>query len=169
MPDAPAEPPLEVLLERVGAAVGRHRRRVAAAHGLTPTALAVLAALDGVGAGGPVGGRGDPARAPSDHDPAGAPSHHDQNRAPSHRELAGRLGLSPATLTPVLDALETTGAVRRQRDRTDRRVVRVHRTPAGRARLARAPSARLPQPDPDVEAAVRAWLRTVLAAAEAPR
>lgn len=159
MPDDPAEPPLEVLLERVGAAVGRHRRRIAAAHGLTPTAMAVLAALDEVGAGGSVGVRGDPARTPTDHGPAGAPS---------HRELAGRLGLSPATLTPVLDALETTGAVRRERDRTDRRVVRVHPTPAGRARLARAPSAHLPQPAPDVEAAVRAWLRAVLTAAEAP-
>ena len=68
MPDDPAEPPLEVLLERVGAAVGRHRRRIAAAHGLTPTAMAVLAALDGVGAGGMGGVRGDPARSPSHHD-----------------------------------------------------------------------------------------------------
>jgi DNA-binding MarR family transcriptional regulator len=159
MPDDPAEPPLEVLLERVGAAVGRHRRRIAAAHGLTPTAMAVLAALDGVGAGGTVGGRGDSSR---------SPLHQDRAHAPSHRELAGRLGLSPATLTPVLDALETTGAVRRERDRTDRRVVRVHRTAAGRARLARAPSTRLPRPDPDVDTAVRAWLRAVLAAAEAP-
>ena len=108
MPDDPAEPPLEVLLERVGAAVGRHRRRIAAAHGLTPTAMAVLAALDEVGAGGSVGVRGDPARTPTDHGPAGAPS---------HRELAGRLGLSPATLTPVLDALETTGAVALAPDR----------------------------------------------------
>jgi DNA-binding MarR family transcriptional regulator len=168
MPDDPAEPPLEVLLERVGAAVGRHRRRIAAAHGLTPTAMAVLAALDGVGAGGVGGVRGDPGRSPPPYDQNRAPSHLDQNRAPSHRELAGRLGLSPATLTPVLDALETTGAVRRERDRADRRVVRVHRTAAGGARLARAPSTRLPQPDPDVEAAVRAWLRAVLAAAEAP-
>lgn len=149
MPDDPAQPPLEVLLERVGAAVGRHRRRIAAAHGLTPTGLAVLASLGGLGATDPdVAGGGCP--------------------APSHRELAGRLGLSPATLTPVLDALESAGEVRRERDRTDRRVVRLHRTPAGRARLARTPPARLPQPDPEVAPAVRAWLLTVLAAAEAP-
>ena len=147
MLDDPAPPPLEVLLERVGAAVGRHRRRIAAAHGLTPTALAVLAALGGADA----------------HDPGGDPF-----RGPSHRELAGRLGLSPATLTPVLDALESAGEVRRERDRTDRRVVRLHRTPAGRARLVRTPPARLPQPDPAVAPAVRAWLLAVLAAAEAP-
>ena len=143
MPDDLAPPPLEVLLERVGAAVGRHRRRIAAAHGLTPTALAVLASL----------GAADP------DDPGGDPS---------HRELAGRLGLSPATLTPVLDALESAGEVRRERDRTDRRVVRLHRTPAGRARLVRTPPARLPQPDPEAAPAVRAWLLAVLAAAEAP-
>jgi len=147
MPDDPAQPPLEVLLERVGAAVGRHRRRIAAAHGLTPTALAVLASLGAADPDDPRDGR--------------CP-------APSHRELAGRLGLSPATLTPVLDALESAGEVRRERDRTDRRVVRLHRTPAGRGRLARTPSARLPQPDPEVAPAVRAWLLTVLAAAEAP-
>jgi DNA-binding MarR family transcriptional regulator len=135
----PAQVPLEVLLPRVGAAVVRYRRRLTAAHGRTPTAVAVLAALD---------------------DPADAPS---------HRELAGRLGLSPATLTPVLDALEDAGEVRRERDRVDRRVVRLHRTPAGRARLAAArPPARLPLPAPEVEPAVRAYLLAVLAAAEAP-
>ncbi len=134
----PAQVPLEVLLPRVGAAVVRYRRRLTAAHGRTPTAVAVLAALD---------------------DPADAPS---------HRELAGRLGLSPATLTPVLDALEDAGEVRRERDRVDRRVVRLHRTPAGRARLAAArPPARLPLPAPEVEPAVRAYLLAVLAAAEA--
>jgi DNA-binding MarR family transcriptional regulator len=98
----------------------------------------------------------------------GAHDHDDPDGAPSHRELAGRLGLSPATLTPVLDALEAAGEVRRERDRTDRRVVRLHRTPAGRAHLARAPSARLPRPDPEVDRAVRAWLLAVLAAAETP-
>ncbi len=140
----PAQVPLEVLLPRVGAAVVRYRRRLTAAHGRTPTAVAVLAALD------------DPA------DPA------DPADAPSHRELAGRLGLSPATLTPVLDALEDAGEVRRERDRVDRRVVRLHRTPAGRARLAAArPPARLPLPAPEVEPAVRAYLLAVLAAAEA--
>jgi len=155
MPDDPAQLPLEVLLERVGAAVTRHRRRAAAAHGLTPTAMAVLAALGGVEPDEPgrvraCGGTSDPAD------------------APSHRELAGRLGLSPGTLTPVLDALEAAGDVRRERDHADRRVVRLHRTAAGRIRLERAPSARLPRPAPEVDRAVRAWLLAVLAAAEAP-
>ena len=127
---------------RVGAAVDRHRRRLAAGHGLTPTAIAVLAAF------------GD--------DDATA-------RVASHRELAGRLGLSPATLTPVLDALEDAGDVRRERDRSDRRIVALHRTPAGRARLAAArPGSHLPRPAADVEPAVRAYLLAVLAAAEGP-
>lgn len=124
---------------RVGAAVDRHRRRLAAGHRLTPTAISVLVALDDVA--GP----------------------------PSHRELAGRVALSPATLTPVLDALENAGNVRRERDPADRRVVRLHRTPAGRARLAAAqPGSRLPRPAPAAEPTVRAYLLAVLAAAEAP-
>ena len=140
----PAAEPLEVLLSRAGAAVVRHRRRLAAQHDLTPTAIAVLAALDGDPAGGESGG------------------------APSHRELAGRLGLSPATLTPVVDVLETAGEVRRARDTIDRRVVRLHRTAAGGARLAAAQlPARLPRPTPELEPAVRAYLLAVLAAVEA--
>jgi DNA-binding MarR family transcriptional regulator len=136
---------LEVLLSRAGAAVVRHRRRLAAQHGLTPTAIAVLAALD--------------SDADSDTDLGGEPS---------HRELAGRLGLSPATLTPVLDALETAGEVRRERDGTDRRIVRLHRTAAGRAHLASAQSpSRLPQPTPELEPPLRAYLLAVLAAVEA--
>lgn len=129
--------PLEVLLPRAGAAVARHRRRQAARHGLTPTAIDVL---DALGQGG----------------------------APSHRELAGLLGLSPATLTPVLDALEAAGDVRRDRDPADRRVVRVHRTAAGRSRLAAAdqPLPDLPRPDPEHETAVRSWLLAVLAASD---
>ena len=139
MDGEPAEDtvPLEVLLPRVGAAVARRRRRLAARHGLTPTAVAVLVALDA----------GD---------------------APSHRELAARIGLSPATITPVLDRLEAAGEIRRERDSGDRRVVRVHCTAAGAARLSGAAGqeSRLPEPVPDLEAAVRAWLLAVLDAAE---
>jgi DNA-binding MarR family transcriptional regulator len=135
--------PLEVLLSRVGAAVTRHRRRRAARHGLTPTAIAVLAALDAGTGPGPAA-------------------------APSHRELAGRLGLSPATLTPVVDALEAAGEIRRERDRTDRRVVRLHPTAAGRAHLAGAQSpSSLPRPAPEIEPALRDYLLAVLAAVEA--
>jgi DNA-binding MarR family transcriptional regulator len=130
--------PLEMLLPRVGAAVARRRRRLAARHGVTPTAVAVLDALDA----------GD---------------------SPSHRELAARIGLSPATITPVLDRLEAAGEIRRDRDTGDRRVVRVHRTAAGTARLSGAAGreAWLPEPVPELQAAVRAWLLAVLAAAEA--
>ncbi len=139
MPAHVPEVPLEELVARAGAAVDRHRRRIAAGHGLTPTAIAVLAALD------------EKARP-----------------APSHRELAGRVALTPATLTPVLDALEAAGEVVRRRDGVDRRVVRLHRTAAGRARLARAtPVSGLPRPAPEVEPAVRAYLLAVLAAADA--
>jgi DNA-binding MarR family transcriptional regulator len=130
--------PLEVLLPRVGAAVARHHRRIAARHRLTPTAVAVLAAL----------GPGDP---------------------PSHRDLAARIGLSPATLTYVLDRLEKTGDVRRERNLVDRRVVHVHRTAAGGARLvdAHQPDGRLPRLSPATEQAVRRWLLEVFSAAEA--
>ena len=130
--------PLEVLLPRVGAAVARHHRRLAARHGLTPTAVAVLAALD-----------------PGD--------------VPCHRDLAARVGLSPATLTPVLDRLEKTGDVRRERNRRDRRVVHVHRTAAGGTRVvgARRPDGLLPRPAADSEQVVRAWLLAVLFAVEA--
>ncbi len=144
MPADVPDVPLEELVARVGAAVDRHRRRLAAGHGLTPTALAVLAALDDATVDGEV------------------------LPAPSHRDLAGRVALTPATLTPVLDALEAAGEVVRRRDAADRRIVRLHRTPAGRARLAAATPVRgLPRPAPDVEPAVRAYLLAVLAAAEA--
>ena len=98
----------------------------------------------------------------------GVLGHHD---ALSHRELAGHLGLTPATLTPVIDTLEEAGAVRRSRDRTDRRVVRLSITPAGQERLlatfahvAAQFRERMPHPTPEHERIIRAYLTAVLAA-----
>jgi MarR family transcriptional regulator, organic hydroperoxide resistance regulator len=89
----------------------------------------------------------------------------------SHRELAGRLGLTPATLTPVVDALEAAGEVRRARDAADRRVVRLWLTAAGRDRVVAASGRvaarlqdRLPSPSPAHEEAIRGYLLAVLAA-----
>jgi MarR family transcriptional regulator, organic hydroperoxide resistance regulator len=91
----------------------------------------------------------------------------------SHRDLAGCLGITPATLTSVIDALSDQGVVVRKRDASDRRVVRVWITPAGRARLqsTRASVAatlrdRIPDLPPDQERIVRAYLLAVLAAVD---
>lgn len=93
----------------------------------------------------------------------------------SHRELAAGLGVAPGTLTPVVDALERAGSVRRDRDAADRRVVRVSITTPGRERLvaagaevARALGARVPQPAPEHEVIVRDYLLSVLAALHDP-
>lgn len=143
--DAPCEPdPLlpDLLLPRAGQAVDRLLRRVVAAHGLTPTALGVLGVLV----------RGRPL---------------------AHRDLAAALGVAPATLTPVVDALERAGEVVRVRDAVDRRVVRVGVTGPGSVRYAAAFAAvgrelraRVPQPPPGAEAAVRGYLSAVLTALE---
>jgi DNA-binding MarR family transcriptional regulator len=91
----------------------------------------------------------------------------------SHRELAAGLGVSPATLTPVVDALERAGSVIRARDGADRRVVHVSVSPEGRSRFAdataqvtRAFAEHLPQLPADHEAIVRAYLVSLLAALE---
>ena len=130
------EQPLDRLLIATGATLARYRQRVAAAHGLSATALDLLTAL-------------------SSED--GLP----------HRELAGRLGLTPATLTPVVDTRERAGDVRRERDADDRRVVRVYLTESGRRRretvadqVDRALRDVVPREDP----AVRRYLGEVLAA-----
>ena len=137
----PATEPLDRLLVRTGLAVQRFTRRVAAAHGLSATALDVLGALvelDEV----------------------------------SHRDLAGTLRLAPATLTPVLDALERAGALARVRDGSDRRVVRVSITERGRQRYAAASAgvtdavARLPTPSGEQGELIRAHLLDVLEAVD---
>jgi DNA-binding MarR family transcriptional regulator len=92
--------------------------------------------------------------------------------APSQRDLAGSLQLAPATLTPVLDALEAQGALVRVRDAADRRIVRVSITTRGRERVAEAAAgvehvlAGLPRPAPEQAAAIRAHLLELLEALE---
>ena len=92
--------------------------------------------------------------------------------AVSHRDLAGHLRLAPATLTPVVDALEGADALIRVRDGTDRRVVRISITPAGRERYAAAAAgvacavAELPVPSPDEAELIRVHLLDLLAAIE---
>jgi DNA-binding MarR family transcriptional regulator len=126
---------------RTGSALQRVTRKAAAAHGLSATALDVLAVL-------------------VEHDEL------------SHRDLAGHLRLAPATLTPVLDALEAEGALNRVRDGTDRRVVRVSITRHGRERHAAAAAgvaaavAALPGPSPEQEALIRVHLLDLLDAME---
>jgi DNA-binding MarR family transcriptional regulator len=137
----PASEPLDRLLVRTGLALQRVTRKAAAAHGLSATALDVLAALV-------------------------------ELDELSHRDLAGHLRLAPATLTPVLDALEAEGALNRVRDAADRRVVRVSITRHGRERHATvaagvaAAVAALPEPPPGHAAVIRAHLVRLLDAME---
>ncbi|MGQ0574726.1 MAG: MarR family winged helix-turn-helix transcriptional regulator [Pseudonocardia sp.] len=89
----------------------------------------------------------------------------------SHRDLAARLGITPATLTPVVDALEAVGEVRRVRDGEDRRIVRLVIMDAGTARwastagaVAKRAQAALPRLSRRDEAVVRTYLAAVLTA-----
>ena len=50
---------------------------------------------------------------------------------PTHGELAAIEQVAPPTITAVVDKLEKLGFVARQTDAVDRRVTRVHATPAG--------------------------------------
>jgi MarR family transcriptional regulator, organic hydroperoxide resistance regulator len=142
----PKRMPLGRLLAWTGQSVTDYYRRTVQAHGaLSATALGVLGVL-------------------ADEDPL----------APSHRTLAGRLGINPATLTPVIDALVEEDSVDRQRDPEDRRVVRLRITRSGRQRLWSTLDAvgatlkdRIPDPRPDEERIIRAYLLAVLAAVDA--
>ncbi len=53
-------------------------------------------------------------------------------------EIAERLSLEPATLSPLLKRLEAAGHVRRERDSADERAVAVTLTPSGRRLRRRA-------------------------------
>jgi DNA-binding MarR family transcriptional regulator len=88
----------------------------------------------------------------------------------SHRDLAGHVGVSPATLTPMMDALEAGGALTRERGRSDRRVVYAAITPQGHERLEAASAAveagvseRLPRPSPRSAGLIREYLLAVIA------
>lgn len=135
--------PLGKLLPWAGVALSRYYQRSAAAHGLTTTSIGVLGVLA--------------------HTPT----------AVSHRELAARVGLTPATLTPVIDGLAAAGELSRERDPADRRVVRLSITPTGRARLVAAFGQvqaglrdRMPHPTPEQAAIIRDYLLAVLAAVD---
>jgi len=54
-------------------------------------------------------------------------------------EMSHRMSLRPATLVPVIDALERQGLAQRQRDLHDRRRVRLSITEQGKATLAAMP------------------------------
>jgi MarR family transcriptional regulator for hemolysin len=56
----------------------------------------------------------------------------DKDEQVSQRQLADRCGLEGPTITRHLDRLEARGLVRRERDRRDRRIVRVSFTPEGK-------------------------------------
>lgn len=59
--------------------------------------------------------------------------------APTVSDVARAVSLSQATVTTVLQRLETKGLVRRERSSTDRRAVIVQLTPAGKALWKNAP------------------------------
>jgi MarR family transcriptional regulator for hemolysin len=54
----------------------------------------------------------------------------------SQREIAERMHIEPPTLVRHLDKLVAEGLVERRRDEQDRRITRVHVTPAGHKRFA---------------------------------
>ncbi|WP_246868972.1 MarR family winged helix-turn-helix transcriptional regulator [Saccharopolyspora sp. ASAGF58] len=93
----------------------------------------------------------------------------DERDGRTHREVAESCWVRPATLTPVIDALESDGLLTRQRDTADRRVVRLRITPAGRAALGeawrgvRAEFRRIdPGTSPAAEALIRKYLLAIL-------
>lgn len=85
----------------------------------------------------------------------------------AHREAACRLWVTPATLTPVVDALERSGDLRRERDPADRRVVRLRLTDGGRSRLESvsrlvSQDTAMPVPTPEEERVIRGYLLGVM-------
>ncbi|KOU38307.1 MULTISPECIES: MarR family winged helix-turn-helix transcriptional regulator [unclassified Streptomyces] len=64
------------------------------------------------------------------------------NEPPRMADLAARLEVVPRAVTTLVDALEESGDVRRVPDPTNRRVIRIELTDAGRATLRALRSAR---------------------------
>ena len=88
----------------------------------------------------------------------------------SVRNLAAELALEPATLSPMLKRLESSGLVSRARSTSDERVLDVALTPAGRALRAQAETvpprvAATLSMDVDELVALRTTLHRVIAAA----
>jgi DNA-binding MarR family transcriptional regulator len=90
----------------------------------------------------------------------------------SLRDLADTLALDPGTLSPLVKRLEAAGLLRRERDRTDERLLAVTLTPAGRQLRKKAEKVpariveRLGLPVADLEH-LNAVLRAVISAASA--
>lgn len=87
----------------------------------------------------------------------------------THRAVAEHCCVTPATLTPVADALEAGGLLRRSRDTNDRRAVHLRLTEDGERALHTAwrdigaeLSETVPRATPDDEAVIRRYLLTVL-------
>jgi MarR family transcriptional regulator for hemolysin len=55
----------------------------------------------------------------------------------SQRDLADQVGVERPTMSHHLDRMESEALVERRRDPTDRRILRIHPTPAARRRLAK--------------------------------
>lgn len=99
-----------------------------------------------------------------------------ENGELTHREAARHCCVTPATLTPVVDALEADGLLLRRRDEADRRVVHLTITEDGSAALRRARedigaelAAVVPPADPDDDAVIRKYLIAVLDRLDAER
>nr|WP_304363830.1 MarR family transcriptional regulator [Jiella sp. LLJ827] len=56
-----------------------------------------------------------------------------QDGTSSSRDISERLKLAPNALTPLLDRLEKAGFIARKRDQSDRRIVHISLTEAGKA------------------------------------
>jgi MarR family transcriptional regulator, organic hydroperoxide resistance regulator len=63
-----------------------------------------------------------------------------QDESLSLGELARRMYLHPSTITGLIDRLEKKGLVERDRDQTDRRVIKLRLTSKGKGLVKRAPN-----------------------------